>query len=228
MLVYNVARVQVPDPQSYPEELEAQAFSNLPSPNSEQLCEYCSSIPFELLGIHQKIRCDAFEGRFSRERPFAHLLQNTKTCFFCQKIALHFQNLRGQKAKGLSLSEIGSIAVESKYQWLHSVEVDEAGLPEGGILRLLLSLTFWDHNGLDEANFAFQRCREPALSVSDFCGDQTLEVSPGQGSQAYCGRTRPMLADQKIFKTWKDLCRSQHGSIAMRFPLGATRKTSIG
>ena len=90
--------VRVPDAISYPENIDHIAFANLPVLLPDQLCDYCHSIPFDVLGFHRRIRTEDFDGKFPADREFVQVLMSTKTCFFCQKIALLFQSWKQQES----------------------------------------------------------------------------------------------------------------------------------
>lgn len=167
----------------------------------------------------KKSRVDEFERRLGvrKERSLFELIKNKESCFFCQKLILLFQNWTAQKYGNLPFSKLGRITVEILPHWLPTIEKDENGHPQGQLLRLGAEFMLWDFipdgddGGNHSPNFVFQRYNKPSLSVTDFCdGSRTAEWL-AEKVCAYSGRARPLLADLRIFKKWKNLCKSQHG-----------------
>jgi hypothetical protein len=203
----NIVQINIPDEQAYTEGFETLSLAKL---YPHELCKHCSSIPFNLLGFHGKIRMEELDKHFpQKDRPLAYVFKNLNKCFFCQKIALIFQDFNRQKCGNLPLSKLGQIMVDILPNWLHSVEKDDNGHCEGRLLRLGIEFIFWDFKAdgdLYSPNFVFQRCSVPTLKTSDFCTDQSIEDWFVEGSQPYCGRIRPLVADLQILQKWKILC----------------------
>jgi hypothetical protein len=103
----NMGWARVPDAVSFPEDIDQVDFENLPVLAGENLCDYCDSIPFQVLGLHGKIRMEDFDSKFPRERHFAAVLATMRSCFFCQKIALLSHSWKLQKAKDIPMSKLG-------------------------------------------------------------------------------------------------------------------------
>jgi hypothetical protein len=108
-----------------------------------ELCNYCSSIPFNLLGFHGKIRMEELDKHFPQDdRPLTGVFKNLNRCFFYQKIALIFQGFNRQNCGNLPLSKLGLIMVDILPDWLHNVEKDDSGHREGRLLHLGIECYF--------------------------------------------------------------------------------------
>jgi hypothetical protein len=210
------SRVQIPmhrylpDEEEYKEVFETVSLIDL---QPHEICDYCQSIPFDLLGFHGKILMEELDRLFPGERPLQQVFSNLNKCFFCQKTAMIFQRFNREKCGNLTLSQLGKIDVDMLPVWQHSVEKDENGQHEGRLLRLGVQFWLWDFTP-DGDNytpiFLFQRFNEPSLKTADFCKDENDENWSIGSAKPYSGRIRPLLADSRIFRKWKDTCCMKH------------------
>lgn len=84
--------------------------------------------------------------------------------------------------------------------------IDQTERPDlGDLLRLLLTILMADD---EEFCVSFQAVDEPPKNVAAFCELDSMTISTGI---AYGGRTRPSLADVRLFRNWLALCDKIHG-----------------
>lgn len=203
-------RSHLHDEQKYKEELETLSLRDL---QPHEICDYCQCIPFDSLGFHGKTFTEELERRFPGERPLQQVFNNLNTCFFCRKVAVIFQRFNRDKCGDLPLSQLGNIKVDMLPVWQHSIEKDENGHHKGRLLRLGIQFWLWDFTpkgGNYTPIFVFQRFNEPSLMTKDFCKDENDENWNIAAAKPYCGRIRPLLANSRIFRKWKDTCCVKH------------------
>ena len=214
----DIVQVSIPGAQNLLDSSNDDSLLNVATLSTSQLCDFCFSIPFKYIGFHESFQKEDFLRRLghNKERPFPEVLKNKDSCFFCQKLLLLFRDWAARHCHNLPFSRLGRITVEIIPHWLPTVEKDTEGHPKGWLLRLGAEFMLWDftpegdEGNHHSPNFVFQRYSKPSLSVADFLDAAKTKEWLADKTKAYSGRARPLLADMRIFRKWKEFCKLQH------------------
>ncbi|KAN0120369.1 HET domain containing protein [Hyaloscypha variabilis] len=182
--------------------------------DSKVLCNFCDSINFQAAGTYgaEFDEKAIFRLMFAVQRPLAEVLQRTKSCYFCQKLAdfiTKWVKNRGGDPVQLYLEDAHVMISALRTS---SIEKDASGRSNGNLLRI--SATFAmskprPDNGFYGPDMVFQRCGQSPIHVSDYSQQPSPLSSPAD--EPYDGRIRPMIADTKLFGKWRDCCKAFHG-----------------
>lgn len=88
---------------------------------------------------------------------------------------------------------------------------DSEEFDDSTLNRILVSVTLRSGSGSFRPTLQFQRCSQPLLEVGDFCKAKSLRDWEIGEEQAYSGRIRPLVANTRLFQTWKEICCATHG-----------------
>jgi hypothetical protein len=185
--------------------------SNSTVMDSGPLCDFCNSINFGAAGFYAS---DLVDGTlFDREITLNSVLQSSEQCFFCEKIAELFRDWKRLKFDKEALDLEDACAVVSS-QPVGSLEVDDEGQREGYLIRISVTVnvrTPPPSAGVFGPSMEFQKCSRVPLKVTDLCNVESLFDWENGQEEAYSGRIRPLDADTRLFRKWKESCCDFHG-----------------
>jgi hypothetical protein len=147
----------------------------------------------------------------------ADVYPTSQSCFICRQFV---EILEEWKSSNLS-NDIGIEweRLDANTLFLPIQEplpIDERGR-KGAYTRLFLNVEFEDdllHRGEDECfgERTFQRCHDQPVDVNDFCKLDSLTDWDVNGAHPFEARTRPLVANTKLFLKWMETCCVRHGS----------------
>lgn len=184
------------------------------------LCEFCDSIKFGALGFHDIQNFDK-EASGSvrlyhevlkdwvkrRKRCLGEVLDGAKACDFCRKIAEHFCEWSSQNFKGKNHDMKDAIV------YFHFERV---------FCKLMTRcfIRFWVTIEVPEPStkgskcafvLQFQKSNQDPPKVQDFCnGGSLFDWEKSAPQRAFSGRIRPLVADTRLFRKWKETCDEEH------------------
>lgn len=196
--------------------LEASVNQESAPLNSETLCELCNSIDFQLV--------DFYAEGFVFASPWntwssnvSEVLYNSEACFFCKMIrdfAIEKFNIQYPPGfeRDVSMIEVTYMigdffAEDGPRSDRPDHEIAMYGLNHLVRLKVVLGASF----GHDCEVLHFQRCSQHPPKVEDFCNGGPPSNWGIRPEQAYSGRIRPLLADTRLFRKWKETCCDVHG-----------------
>jgi hypothetical protein len=187
---------------------------------SYTLCEFCYSIKFEALGFHDIQDHGNFASEYERlyeevlgdwrrrrRRCLGEILDGAMACDFCRKIVEYFREWSFQTFKQKD-PDIQNAVVFFHFErvfckpktrcfirfWV-TIEVPELSAEGGRYVSVL----------------QFQKCNQEPLKVEDFCnGGSPFDWERSAPEQAFSGRIRPLVADTRLFRKWKETCNEMH------------------
>lgn len=87
---------------------------------------------------------------------------------------------------------------------------DERGFLQRIMVRLSARTLSLELPSLSTA-LHFQKCSQHPPTVSELCNKESLFDWESGEEQAYSGRRRPLVADRRLFRKWKETCCATHG-----------------
>lgn len=202
-----------------------------------ELCDHCEEIDFRAAGLHAP--GDPEYNFFAMDDiPLLDTIARENECFFCGIVSRAFFEWAHSAYGGLerlSLQEARvGIAAEKTFR-LHDGKYDEFGSDEeymeddsdndndndsddlasnfSDLFRISVSYTVEnpDGKGLIGPSVVFQKC-----AIEDNDVDSIFDKPGGNEwpdhSEPYLGRIRPLVADCRLFKKWKEYCLNSHGA----------------
>lgn len=184
--------------------------------DSNALCDDCSKLNFRAPGFYSHDGPVHLGSLYWVEpRFFDEMKKDSEQCVFCREIAEIFSewSLR-QFGKQVSL-DLRKVMLQVRPFVLKSSE--NHGENEGILQRIQVRLSIPrklspELPGLLSTTLHFQKCSQRPPTVSELCNNESLfDWEGGELDQAYSGRIRPLVADQRLFRKWKELCCATHG-----------------
>lgn len=195
--------------------------------DSKALCSFCETIDFRP-GFYRVLSDPVTYDTGSEDNgsDFDHdigfeetltldkILRNSEQCIFCGKIAERFRqwSLHQSGDQTLGLENACSVLVMQIHS--RSLEVDDEGEPEGTLIRIYVDLSFYrpsPERGVFGPRFEFQKCSPRPPTVTEVCNASSLFDWEDGEKEAYSGRIRPLVADTRLFRKWKESCCDIHG-----------------
>lgn len=137
-----------------------------------------------------------------RQRRFGSILEGAGACDFCRKVVEHFRECSSEEMNHVTPDTIANFSFERVNNnpgyllrlWV-SIEIPKPST-EGDIYSFLLQ---------------FQKCNQQPLKVEDFCNSGSLFDWEKSGpEQLFSGRIRPLVADTRLLRKWKENCVEKH------------------
>lgn len=181
--------------------------------NSYSICSICNAIEFSLLKFTWPIpswipeaESLSYEAYPSYDLGFVNdVLKRADHCYFCRVVSDAFYDWVATQENG-EVVELAHVTGTCKARMVIEGYIDQTERPDlGDLLRLLLTIVMADG---EEVCVSFQAADEPPKSVTAFCESDSMTSYTGI---AYGGRTRPNLADVRLFQKWLALCSHLHG-----------------
>jgi hypothetical protein len=181
--------------------------------DSYSLCSICETIEFSLLKFTWPIPPWIAEAEALSYEAYPsydlgsvdEVLKRADRCVFCCAVSDAFYDWVETQEDG-EVIELAHMAGTCKARMVIEGYIDQTERPDlGDLLRLLLTILMADG---EELCVSFQAVDEPSKSVSAFCESDLMTIHTGI---AYGGRTRPNLADVRLFQKWLALCGNLHG-----------------
>jgi hypothetical protein len=187
------------------------------------LCEQCREIDFRAAGVHAP--GDPQYNFFALDDiPYLPLRERAEDCVFCKVVSEAFlcwteAHFGSVDRVSLADATVGFSAL--KYKSLAEIEAEETDESIGlspSLFRISASFTIRDPNddGLLGPSFEFQKVGTHGITVESIFNDPSGRNEP---PEPYTGRIRPLIADCRLFKKWKDDCLANHqGKCGAWFP----------
>jgi hypothetical protein len=148
-----------------------------------------------------------------RRRPLDEIRDAAKACDFCGKVMEYFREWSSQVFKEEDPDILKSVAF---FRFERVI-----CMPEGLFFRLWVTILvpkLSTEGGRYAYVMQFQKCNEQPLTVEDFCNNRSLFDWEESGpEQAFSGRIRPLVADTRLFRKWKETCVEKHDSCMSSF-----------
>lgn len=177
-----------------------------------ELCEHCNDIDFRAAGLHAP--GDPEFNFFSmNDIPFLQVTAKAKECPFCEMVSNFFfqwaeANHGGVDRLSLPEARVGFAALRIK--GLEDDDDDPSSISPS-LFRISVNYTIRDPygSGWIGPSLEFQKC---ATEKNDVASMFKMPVSPAwpEHQEPYLGRIRPLLADCRLFKKWKEYCLTAH------------------
>jgi len=178
------------------------------------LCEQCSAIDFRAAGVYTP--GDPNYNFFALDDiPYLPLRERAEGCVFCKVVSeafLGWAEAYFGSVDRLSLSDARVGFAALRYKSLAEINADgadESMTPSPSLFRISASFTVQNPDGDDllGPSFEFQKIGSHRITVeSMFDGFGVEDEAP----EPYTGRIRPLLADCRLFRKWKDDCLAEH------------------
>lgn len=177
-----------------------------------ELCEQCNDIDFRAAGLHAPGDPE-FNFFAMDDVSFLQVTAKAKECSFCEMVSNFFfqwaeANYGGVDRLSLPEARVGFAAL--KIKGLEDDNDDPHSISPS-LFRISVSYTIRDPDGSGwiGPSLEFQKC---ATEMSDVASMFKMPVSPAwlEHQEPYLGRIRPLLADCRLFKKWKEYCLTAH------------------
>ena len=184
------------------------------------LCEFCNSLDFSVLGVLSRTEAER-TGLIPRTRPdkkklLREILEDHDSCPLCRKIYQLFEASRSGQLDGEACPEnLKGGTVFLVYKLLASVDRCKDGRPAYVLVSLHMQFSVrrsYPDVGYFAPSFGYLRC-SPGMAYEPRYWQVTANppILPPK-EYRYCGRDRPLQANQKLFLYWKRLCDASHGN----------------
>ncbi|MCJ1282762.1 hypothetical protein MMC26_002087 [Xylographa opegraphella] len=185
----------------------------------ENLCDHCNSLDFGT------IRYIPWSGTPEDYTPLSHgkpersvkdAIEKASSCFLCKQAAQLFVDLRDSDARPAT-DDPAAFAYRIEHPSKHyawAEPEDPAGV-FGALLRLNIEISCRTTPTLF-AERIFLKCGPAIPHVDAFCRDASLVEWEMTGTQAFDGRIRPLVANTRLFRKWKESCSERHGGKCQR------------
>ena len=173
---------------------------------SEELCDYCKDLNFDLLNYHQ----NGWEGLDfnGQERDISDVLETASHCTLCKHSAQLYNRVKEPFDQQVNPYRSKKGGLRTK---LAGVSSSTEGHTLGQLMRLKLILPIQKNNGnWLKPSLIFQRCGQIFASVDDFCRAPSLVEWHVGGALPYEGRMRPLVANTRLFRKWRETCLTRH------------------
>ena len=175
----------------------------------EALCDFCSTLDFNVIGFYDHKLL--LNNTFPRNRSLRAILDTVSSCIFCKQIVSVCR--RWNICKDRDLASLQDAEAEAEIDIRRQSTVwtikDQEYLPMASINYLTVEIIMKKERMGDPFTgfgpFAnFQRCEIPLHDVTE-CLDGTVLLE-GDQYQPHQGRLRPLVADLRLFRAWKEIC----------------------
>jgi hypothetical protein len=177
-----------------------------------ELCEHCNEIDFRAAGLHAP--GDPEFNFFSMgDIPFLQVNDKVKECSFCEMVSKFFFQWAEANYGGIDRLSLPEAGVGFAAQRIKGLENDDDYPPSTSpsLFRISVTYTIQDPygGGFIGPKLVFQKC---ATEKNDVASMFKMPVGPGwpEYQEPYLGRIRPLLADSRLFKKWKEYCLTAH------------------
>ncbi|KAG0624160.1 hypothetical protein M758_3G228400 [Ceratodon purpureus] len=175
---------------------------------SETSCKVCDSIDFGAAGFYY-----GYGITIGHEVSIDEIRQNSGQCSFCGTVAQFFSDWIHQKFDKQAPDLENAQAFVETYR-LDSLELNDEGDPKGCLIRINVRFVVKkpapSHDWFGPS-LRFQKCSQDPLKVTDICDRDSLFDWESGEEEAYSGRIRPLVADTRLFRKWKESCCAIHG-----------------
>ena len=174
-----------------------------------EICDFCSSLDFAAVGFY-----DSFSPprTFAEDRQVRDILRCSTSCVFCKRIADFCYRWKSRKYGDLKSMNFEDTSANIGTFRLSSSEVDKDGNPLAFLIYLSVTVTTKmpePFRGYCGPCAYFQKVGPVLGNVSNFVREDT----PVGDIEPYTGRLRPLLADLRLFRKWKEFCCNEHQGI---------------
>lgn len=195
-----------------------------------ELCEHCNDIDFRAAGLHAPGDPE-FNFFAMDDISFLQVTAKAKECPFCEMVSNFFfqwaeANYGGVDRLSLPEARVGFAALRIKGL---EDENDDPYSISPSLFRISVSYTIRDPygSGWIGPSLEFKKC---AIEGNDVASMFKMPVSPAwpEHQEPYLGRIRPLLADCRLFKKWKEYClTAHHGKCGAWFNGENRRKSAL-
>ena len=187
----------------------SQYLVNLPAQMESEICDFCSFLDLAAVGFY-----DSFSPpRTSAEdRQVRDILRCSTSCVFYKGIADFCYPWKSRKSGDLKSMNFEDTSANIGTFRLSSSEADKDGNPLAFLIYLSVTVTTKmpdPFRGYCGPCAYFQKVGPVLGNVSNLVREDT----PVGDIEPYTGRLRPLLADLRLFRKWKELCCKEHQGI---------------